>query len=202
MKLHFSAGVVPSSLLSLTFFLSPLHASAAPEEETELAHKIQTPKEPTRSLWLALSYQAFLSSALANSSSHGGGLVGSYDFHISERFSLGMQLAYRYYPGEIHVQQLGYGLLLKHFFSPVWTDKSRLHPYVDYGLLQQQTFHSAHSGVAVSHDTRLAAGVLGYIGEVPTFVNASLHLTRIGHFDVAGFWLPYLELQWGAALPW
>src|SRR5436190_13655666 len=66
------------------------------------------PRAPTRSVWLAGSYDLLLTSAFDPSSRHGFGASGAYEFHLSPRFNLGLALAYRMYPGSQLTQQLGY----------------------------------------------------------------------------------------------
>jgi hypothetical protein len=152
---------------------------------------------PTRSLWLAPTYQFLLSAAFEPSSHHGLGASLGYDFHISPRFNLGLGLAYRLYPGERTTQQLGYGASLRHFFSAAWSRDDGLYPYLDYGLLLQQTFIEKRTGSAVSHDTRLGAGVVARRWGVPLFVGVAGHYSRLQSFDVAAKSIAYIDVQLG-----
>lgn len=152
---------------------------------------------PTRSAWIAPSYQALLSDAFEPSSRHGVGGALAYEFHISPRFNLGLTLAYRLYPGSVATQQLGYGVLLKHFFSADWSHADGVYPFVDYGLLLQQSFIEGRQGSAVSHDTRLGLGSVLRIGGIPLYASLAGHYSRLQYFDVESLWIPYLEVQLG-----
>ena len=152
---------------------------------------------PTRSVWLAPTYQVLLSDTFEPSSRHGVGASATYDFHISPRFDLGLQLAFRYYPGERATQQLGYGAILRHFFSTAWSHDDGVYPYLDYGLLLQQTFIEGRTGSAVSHDTRLGGGLVLRRWGLPLFVGVAGHYSRLQGFDVEPKWIPYIDLQIG-----
>lgn len=155
------------------------------------------PEVATRSVWIAPTYQFLATSAFEPSSRHGLGLKGTYEFHISPRFNLGLTLAYRLYPGEQATQQLGYGAILKHFFSPRWATHDGFYPFVDYGLLLQQSFIEDRRGSSVSHDTRLAAGFVLRSGPVSLFLDGAAHYTRLDSFDRASRLIPYLEFAAG-----
>jgi hypothetical protein len=152
---------------------------------------------PARSVWIAPTYQVLFTDVFERSSRHGVGAGLSYEFHISPTFNLGLSLAYRLYPGDRATQQLGYGTILKHFFSPRWSSEDGVYPYLDYGLLLQQTFVQGRTGNAVSHDTRLGGGALIRSGGVPFFVGLAAHYSRIDYFDIESQWVPYLDVQLG-----
>jgi hypothetical protein len=153
--------------------------------------------EPTRSVWLSPTYDFLATDAFEPSSRHGFGAAAAYEFHVSPRFNLGLALAYRLYPGEQATQQLGYGATLKHFFSSRWATADGVYPFVDYGLLIQQSFVSSRKGSAVSHDTRLGGGVVLRSAPVSLFVDAGAHYSRLDFFEHESTWIPYLELQAG-----
>jgi hypothetical protein len=175
--------VLPAWLASVALLLTVADAHAS--------------EPPTRSLWLAPTYQLLLGDALEPSSHHGLGASGAYEFHISPTFDLGLTLAYRLYPGEVATQQLGYGAILKHFFSAAWSREDGVYPYVDYGLLLQQTFIEGHTGSAVSHDTRLGIGTVLRGWGLPLFVGVAGHYSRLQQLDVASRWLGYVDAQIG-----
>lgn len=156
---------------------------------------------PTRSVWLAGSYDWLLTSAFDPSSRHGLGASGAYEFHLSQRFNLGLSLAYRLYPGATATQQLGYGATLKHFFSRNWATEDGFHPFVDYGLLLQQSLISNRRGSATSHDTRLGLGAVLRTSNVLLFTELAFHYSRLGYFDTQSQAIPYLEVQIGCVLP-
>jgi hypothetical protein len=150
----------------------------------------------SRSVWVAPTYELLLTSVFEPSSRSGVGASLSYEFHVSSRFNLGLALAHRVYPGTQLTQQLGYGTTLKHFFSEDWSRLDGFHPFVDYGLLLQQTF-IAGRGNAVSHDTRLGAGAVVRVSGVAGFVGVAGHYSRLEFFDVKAQWVPYLDAQLG-----
>jgi hypothetical protein len=162
---------------------------------------IERPAPPegpaSRSVWVAPTYQLLLGDAFEPSSRHGLGAAATYEFHITPSFDLGLTLAYRLYPGEQTTQQLGYGAILKHFFSPRWSRDDGVYPFVDYGLLLQQTFIEGRSGSAVSHDTRIGVGAVLRGWGVPLFVGLAGHYSRLGYFDTDSATIPYVDLEIG-----
>jgi hypothetical protein len=162
---------------------------------------LTAPKPATRSVWLAGTYDLLLTSAFDPSSRHGLGASGAYEFHLSPRFNLGLALAYRLYPGSTKTQQIGYGATLKHFFSRNWSTEDGVYPFVDYGLLLQQSYISGREGSATSHDTRLGVGTVMRITGVAFFVDLGGHYSRLGFFDRKSTTIPYLEAQVGCVLP-
>lgn len=198
--------MIPRHTFPLALFLalqgSVRDGNAEPRPDPEEPLALALPPTPTRSLWVTATYQTLLSDSLEPASRHGLGAALSYEFHVSPKFNVGLLLAYRNYPGDGTIQQLGYGVTLKHFFSDDWTRGSSWFPYLDYGLLQQQTFLAGRSGVAVSHDTRLGAGILFHVFDLRWTVNGALHISRLEYFDVDPLWVPYFEAQFGTVLPW
>jgi hypothetical protein len=159
------------------------------------------PKLPTRSVWLAATYDFLLTSAFEPSSRHGLGASAAYEFHLSPRFNLGLGLAYRLYPGSQATHQIGYGTTLKHFFSDHWATHDGFYPFVDYGLLLQQTSIAGREGTATSHDTRLGIGAVMRTSGVAFFVALGGHYSRLGFFDRKSTGIPYLDAQVGCVLP-
>lgn len=160
---------------------------------TEAAH---AEEQPSRSFWLAPTYQALLTGDLP-SSRHGVGASAAYEFHVSPMFDVGLSLAYRIYPGAQSVRQLGYGAILKHFFSPAWSRADGVYPFLDYGLLLQQTFIEGRSGSGVAHDTRLGGGALLRYRGVPLFIGLAGHYSRLPYFDTESIGLHYLDVELG-----
>ena len=148
-------------------------------------------------MWLAPAYVLLLNDAFEPGSRHGVGVGASYEFHISSLFNIGFGLAYREYPAARSTRQIGYGATLRHFFSSGWGSRDGVYPYLDYGLLLQQTFVEDRGGSAVSHDTRLGAGSVLRSGGVPFFVGIAAHYSRLQYFEVESTWIPYLELDVG-----
>ncbi len=166
-----------------------------------IAQAAVAPDVPVRSLWLASSYNLLLADAFEPSSRHGLGAGAAYEFHVSPRFNLGLTLAYRLYPGERVTQQLGYGATLKHFFTARWATADGVYPFVDYGLLMQQSFVEGRSGHAVSHDTRLGVGAILRNAQLSLFADVAGHYSRLDFFDEASAWIPYLEVRLGWVAP-
>lgn len=152
---------------------------------------------PTRSVWVAPTYDFLATDAFDPSSRHGFGLTAVYEFHISPRFNLGLPLAYRLYPGEQMTQQLGYGVTLKHFFSSRWATADGFYPFVAYGLLIQQSFVEDRSGSAVSHDTRLGAGAVLRREPIALYLDAGGHYSRLAFFEHESTFIPYVDVQIG-----
>jgi hypothetical protein len=152
---------------------------------------------PTRSVWIAPTYDFLATSAFEPSSRHGFGASGAYEFHVSPRFNLGLVLAYRLYPGERVTQQLGYGTTLKHFFSSRWATADGFYPFVGYGLLMQQSYVEGLSGSAVSHDTRLGGGVVFRSAPIALYLDVGAHYSRLGFFERESEAIPYLDVQLG-----
>ena len=159
------------------------------------------PKLPTRSVWLGATYDLLLTAAFDPSSRHGFGASAAYEFHLSPRFNLGLGLAYRVYPGSQVTQQIGYGATLKHFFSSQWATADGFYPYLDYGLLLQQSTISGREGSATSHDTRLGLGAVMRTSGIGFFVDLGGHYSRLGFFDRKSTGIPYLEARLGCVLP-
>jgi hypothetical protein len=155
---------------------------------------------PSRSVWVAPTYQFLVTDAFEPSSRHGLGAGGSYEFHVSPRFNLGLTLAYRLYPGERATQQLGYGATLKHFFSSGWATEGGVYPFLVYGLLMQQSFIEDRTGSAVSHDTRLGGGAVFRRAPVALFVDVGAHYSRLSFFDQESNAIPYLDVAAGWVL--
>jgi hypothetical protein len=158
---------------------------------------LQEPIEtPTRSVWVAPTYELLLTDVFEPSSRNGVGASISYEFQISSRFNVGLILAPRVYPGARFTHQLGYGTTLKHFFSEDWSRVDGVHPFVDYGLLLQRTF-IAGRGNATSHDTRLGAGAVLRVNGIAGFVGVAGHYSRLEFFDIEAQSAPYLDAQLG-----
>jgi len=155
------------------------------------------PEAPTRSVWIAATYEHLLSSAFEPSSRHGVGASVDYEFHVSPKFNLGLGMAYRVYPGDQLTQQLGYGATLKHFFSPRWATVDGVYPFVSYGLLLQQSFVEGRKGSATAHDTRLGIGAVFRSSPVALFIDFGGHYSRLNYFDLESTWIGYLEGQAG-----
>jgi hypothetical protein len=156
---------------------------------------------PTRSVWVAPTYDYLATDAFEPSSRHGFGATAVYEFHISPRFNLGLPLAYRLYPGKQTTQQLGYGVTLKHFFSSHWATVDGVYPFVDYGLLLQQSFVEGRSGSAVSHDTRLGGGAVFRTAPLSFYVDVGVHYSRLNFFEHESTFIPYVDVQLGWVFP-
>lgn len=148
----------------------------------------------TRSLRLGAGSVARTDTSFPQSQNIGASLWSSYDFRITEGFSLGVNLAYRYYWGNEGLGQLGYGLLFKHTLgsSEVWR------PYLQYGLLFHLSSRTGHSGVPAAHDTLLSAGV----DTERFFIQAGFHISHLSQWDTPTLGLSYGELLVGYHWNW
>lgn len=81
------------------------------------------------------------------------------------------------------MNQLGYGLFLRHYLSSNPQEQSGWHPYLGYGLLLQITTMAGRPGTATSHDTGLLAGTDFFIGHQRAFVEGGLHISHAAFFD-------------------
>ena len=186
--------------------LLPFAARHARAEQAETPERNEPPSAappaaPTRSVWIAPTYQVLLSDAFEPSSRHGFGALAGYEFHVAPTFNVGFVLAYRVFPGSTSTSQLGYGAILKHFFSAAWASDSGVYPYLDYGLLLQQSFIEGRRGSAVSHDTRLGGGALMRFGGTALFASLAGHYSRLQYFDIESKWIPFIEVEVGWAHP-
>ena len=132
----------------------------------------------------------------------GTGLFGAYEFFLKPSFVLGINLSYRFHPGESQLHQVGYGLLLKHYLGGTKSTTSLFLPFVEYGLLLQMNFLSSRKGFGTAHDTRLSAGTDIRVGKSFLFVEGSWHYSRLGLFDQKSERLDNIELDVGYRWPW
>lgn len=128
----------------------------------------------------------------------GGGIYGVYEFLLNSRFSLGLQLALRQYPGQVGMQQVGYGLLFRHRFE----QRTSFTPFLEYGLLMQISRIADRSSSATSHDTRLAGGT-EFNGFGQTWLVAlAYHISPLRFFNTENKDLDYSEVSMGWRTTW
>lgn len=161
---------------------------------------------PTRALKLGASAQYLVGNPFAGKSSDSGpGLTATYEFLLSPRFALGIALAYHQYFGSEAVEQLVYGLVLKHYLlapPPPGGPAPALRPYLQYGLLQELIHQNGHAGTAVAYDAGLMAGADFALGPLPLFVEGAFHVSHLSFIDLAPRNQSYLELSAGARVVW
>lgn len=178
--------------------LLPAHSGAqlpAPAPEAAPSSPPSAPV-PRRALRLAPSFQYLFSRAFDGVSQAGTGVFTAYEFILSPKFNLGINLSYRIFPGKERLQQLGYGLLLKHYLAGT-APGAAVSPFFEYGLLLQSSRISTRPGAATSHDTRLSVGSdFKLFGRV-LFVEASYHYSRAGFFELPAVKLDNFELELG-----
>ncbi len=181
--------------------LAPAAAEVAP------ASPALTPAPPAkafldRALRIGPSYQFLFRHDFENASQSGTGLYGSYEFMLKPAFALGINLSYRYFTGAQALQQVGYGLLLKHYLANAEDESAFWRPFVEYGLLLQISMISQVPGSATSHDTRLSAGSdFNILGEW-FFAEASYHYSRARFFDTIALSLDNMEIDMGWRYRW
>jgi hypothetical protein len=163
----------------------------------EAAPSAPTPAPvPRRALRLSPSFQYLFSRAFDGVSQAGTGVFTVYEFILSPKFNLGINLSYRIFPGKERLQQIGYGLLLKHYLAGT-APGAAVSPFFEYGLLLQSSRISTRPGAATSHDTRLSVGSdFKLFGRV-LFVEASYHYSRAGFFELPAVKLDNFELELG-----
>lgn len=154
---------------------------------------------PTKFLRIGLGTPILLAPPFDDQSNSTGASVSAvYERAITDRFSIGIDLAYRRFGGAIVLSQLGYGLLLKHGFETGWGFR----PFLEYGLLLQVTRRENVEGSGTSHDTKLGLGVEGSVMTLPLFVDASYHFSRLRYFETASTQLDYFDFRVGARIGW
>lgn len=159
---------------------------------------------PTRSLRIGPSLQTLLYEPFPYQklSRVGTGVFGVYEFYLKPSFAIGINLSYRFFPGEARLHQVGYGLMLKHYLGGMSSPDSTFMPFVEYGLLLQINKLSGRQGTGTAHDTRLSAGTDIRIARKIFFVEGSWHYSRVGLFEQTAERLDNLEFDVGYRYPW
>ena len=159
---------------------------------------------PTRSLRMGPSLQTLLYEPFPYEkiSRVGTGVFGVYEFYLKPSFAIGINLSYRYYPGNATLHQVGYGLMLKHYLGGMKSPDSTFMPFVEYGLLLQINKLSTREGTGTAHDTRLSAGTDIRIAGKVFFIEGSWHYSRVGLFEQTAERLDNLEFNVGYRYPW
>lgn len=162
------------------------------------------PKVTTRSLRIGPSMQVQLYEPFPYEkiSRVGTGLFGAYEFYLKPSFAIGINLSYRYHPGNSALHQVGYGLLLKHYLGGTSSPDSTFMPYVEYGLLLQINKVASRKGTGTAHDTRLSAGTDMRIAGKIFFIEGSWHYSRLSLFEQGSDRLDNLEFDIGYRYPW
>jgi hypothetical protein len=138
----------------------------------------------------------------ATSPGGGFGLHLLYEFHITQKFFLGVDLTWRMYPSTAgaaaSIHQIGYGLRMRHALS-----SGEVQPFLVYGLLLQNTRLKGVVGSLTSHDTLLGAGVDFLAARRKFFLEGSWHYSRAGYLGISTHTvLDYLQLVAGHRWQW
>jgi hypothetical protein len=159
---------------------------------------------PTRSIRIGPSLQTMLYQPFPYQqlSRVGTGVFGVYEFYLKPSFAIGINLSYRFFPGNSRLHQVGYGLLLKHYLGGMSSPDSTFMPFVEYGLLLQINKVSGRQGTGTAHDTRLSVGTDIRIAKKIFFVEGSWHYSRVGFFEQTAEPLDNLEFDVGYRYPW
>lgn len=162
------------------------------------------PKFPTRSLRIGPSLQTFLYKPFPyeNISRVGTGVFGVYEFFLKRSAVIGINLSYRYFPGDATLHQVGYGLILKHYLAGMNSLDSTFMPFAEYGLLLQINKVSSRKGTGTAHDTRLSVGTDIRIAKRIFFVEGSWHYSRLSLFEQPSERLDNLEFDVGYRYAW
>jgi hypothetical protein len=153
--------------------------------------------ELTKGYRFGLSQNHLLARPLETINALGLGLTSAYEFILTERFTLGIDLEYRHFSGEAATSQLGYGLLMKHYLTPSQLLEQKLVPFVEYGLLMSVTRQKGRPYSGTAHDTKLGAGANFTVGETPLFAEASYHFSRLTYFEQQKLNFDYLQIAFG-----
>jgi len=182
--------------LVFSFILASIHWTAQGALPPSVEHQTQLPQRPSTSgqLRLGLSNQ-FLLEEPFDGIETGYGLMGSYEFLLSDHVSIALIVSYRHYPGNRPLNQLGGGVLLRHYIP--FLSRNTFRPYLSYGLLLQLSSLSGHLRSSTSHDTRLTAGSDFKISRIPLFLEASYHISRLRFLNIDSLNLDYWEFSTG-----
>lgn len=161
-------------------------------------------KFPTRSLRIGQSLQTFLYKPFPyeNLSRVGTGVFSVYEFFLKRSAVIGINLSYRYFPGDATLHQVGYGLILKHYLAGMNSLDSTFMPFAEYGLLLQINKLSTRKGTGTAHDTRLSVGTDIRIAKKIFFVEGSWHYSRLSLFEQPAEHLDNLEFDVGYRFAW
>jgi len=177
-------------LLASLILLASAHADPTPAYHT------------TKALRVGPSYQGMTRTPFAGVSSLGSGISSIYEIVISPASSLGINLAFRYFPGETagapSLSQLGYGLMMKHYVAQ-WTS---IQPFFEYGLLLHLSWVSDRPSSGTAHDTLLGAGTDFRLGGIPLFVAASYHFSTLKLFESPSYSLDRIQTELGVRFSW
>lgn len=132
----------------------------------------------------------------------GVGFQGVYEFVVRPKFRVDILMAYRWFPGGVSLNQLGYGLFLRHYLSANPQEQSGIHPYLGYGLLLQVSTIGGRTGTATSHDTGLLAGTDFFVGKQRAYVEAGFHISHAAFFENATIVLSRYEVSTGVIFEW
>jgi len=171
---------------------SPALAQTAPEPAPAPA--------PTRALKVGLCAQWLPSNPFAGAAAAGPGVIAVYEFLLTPRFALGLELGLRGLFGESAVTQVVYGAVLKHAVGP--GPGAPLRPYLQYGLLQQISRQSGHDGAAVAYDAGLTAGADFAVSSAPLFLEAAFHFSHLSALDRLPLSASYAEVVLGGRFSW
>lgn len=159
-------------------------------------------KPADRALRLGAQYHLLSYPQAIGNAGSGFGLQGAYEFIVRPRFRVDILLAYRWFPGGVALNQLGYGLFLRHYILTDPTERSGFHPYLGYGLLMQISTLQGRSHSATSHDTGLLAGTDFFLGGQRMFFEAGFHISHASFFDTPSIPLSRYEVSTGVIFEW
>jgi hypothetical protein len=157
---------------------------------------------PTRSIRVGASFDIAYLEPFEKTSPFGPGFFGAYEFYLKPSFAIGVNLSYRFYPGQEQLHQIGYGLLMKHYLWGASDPDATFMPFVEYGLLLHINIQSGHKSTGTAHDTRLSAGTDFRIAKQIFFIEGSWHYSRLGLFESPKYPLDYVEMDLGYRYPW
>lgn len=150
-----------------------------------------------RSYRLGLSQNFLHSSTLSQTAESGSGITGTYEFNLTPKFALGVNLEYRRFAGTEALSQMGYGLIMKHSLASLSEITPSLKPYVEYGLLMNVSRIKTRPNSGSSHDTKLAIGANFKAFEIPAFIEVSHHISRLSYFEQEKINLDYMQICLG-----
>ncbi len=127
------------------------------------------------------------------------GLYSRYDFHLTRRFTLGIQLNYRrFYTDQDSLGQMTYGLTMEHDIGSL--GKTGWRWFTSYGLLSQRVSTTTEKSHVLAHNTQLALGCRSTRSHYSPFFEFSYHLSQAHYFSKKE--IPLNHVGFAAGIVW
>ncbi|MCM0606312.1 MAG: hypothetical protein KA715_09495 [Xanthomonadaceae bacterium] len=158
---------------------------------------------PDRALRFGTQYHQLTYPQSIGNAGSGFGFHGAYEFVVRKRFRVDITLSYRWFPGGVALNQLGYGLLLRHYLIGDPQEAAGWHPYVGYGNQLQISTIEGRPGTASSHVTAFIGGSDFYVGKQRAYIEGGFNISYGSFFDnAATIVLSRYEVSTGIIFDW